>query len=1665
MAIFKENSQIELGTTLSPFPTKRRKEVLDLLANIVIFPAYLLVSREITQVIGKSIIHNESISWYLWIGSWLPILNMLNAEIYWRPGFWKRKRLFAIAAALLLFFLIRNEIATLQIFLATLDFLMFEFFLQRLLARNKFLANLVRPGIVILVTANVILAIFLYVLIFHFSTLYDVVPRWLIKTPLFVSVLGILPFPLYFGISDIWKSYLRESRFSLPTSFGFLLKLVSRVGVFVGFCGTLLVSSGLYLPSILGLALMLLVANPNDLLSQQRANLRHIFKRFREGFIEQLILPRSLASDGLFAIWKGLATLFQRNAPWLLLVIAWGTGSIFLPLYLYTQKIENNLLILMSIGIVAGLVIATLTMIYWVIRIAPKHVVVPFRVITGSDDSSLEVIASLTTQAFVERLKYVSLLLSMRQIENLSLRDNHDIPFFVTSGQDQDLFDRVRTLGNIDTKEIRIPFGNLFAPLMNNLVETRVRGTVQRKEDRTIAIWVEYEQKGGRTIEVDMAFLPENSTLDIDRNLINEIALTLAVKLVFSLGEHSHLASTWESLKFFLNGLDAAYNRNWWHAISCYRKAVHMEEAARNAFGYGYYHLGATLLFQGKVYQGMEYLQLAEKVGPPLPETQYMLALGRFHLFRDDLHMNRSRFADIVIGCRAALRLRRAFPEAYHLLGTAYYQRGRLRERTYTKYYKDLNESPYRIDPVARGYADDYHKARNYFQKAILHYDCAIRKLPGNIHVLATVFDEKTRLVQDRMSASHRLADTLRCLDRFAEAETCYEEMLTAYPLNNRTWIDIAKTYCLAGNWGQADQFLRMEILNEPELEWNKSANFYRGWSLIGGVAESEDPLIRVIDWLIKKYEKFGNRGHVATPKENLRLLENAFDCLDFAYHQYPPYTYRWRQLDWLPAFQDVLRRMEGSCAQKQLSSQFYSSPVPVNECSLAQLKYWLAWRILGNAYIPDLNINKLAKSIAGSELDPSTVPLEAFNSSFVHLLEMRKGYYEQLLRDESERNIKSFERRSVCMNLAQQGWEEIQQMIDFLASLKDNRSDAPLTFRERWALDLFAELSLLTVKLMVEGKAYDLARQVAHETGNILNSIIVTMLEPSSVSLNISLGSKVVIYQLSSLYAWEAYSLLAESDDIATQAREIVVRGERLDGTHLEQVETLIQKSKNLISVHPLACYTEALLQKKLGLFREAADNLIALLQQISPLNPHKYITHEAVKPPTIPVGPFSPTRVDDLSKRERIQGHLQFDNIVNQVQIHVSLASIFVSLNEMDLVADHLMLAISHCPYEDAIASLFLDLTHIFDQQHRFDEALTATEEAKNLHLRLTPFNRQIVRHLEPFILECLLTTNLGAYSDALEKADQLKDMIQFESFIKEHKALILELQTFAKELRSPVLTHAIDQYSRDVAKLKQGFATKAHTRIASFCLRSDLLADYLKPAIKTSSDDAVGVIFASQIIALLSRDMFEQMVFTCDLYNNSAFNWAELDFNLIQAKQDAQATISAMEGLLLSVVPRTTKADLVPYNPGKQLQNLLDPLTWATTNYEKRLANYLDTLAWVLFRTGQIDKLEEAFKILKDVALHFDSGLAIIYYHLARICVRQLEVLWQGAKFRRGTKSVSARTANKVGNLLRSASLYYRHANNLDRNHSLQSRLCLLDNRINSYRQTWSLYQGSV
>jgi hypothetical protein len=219
-------------------------------------------------------------------------------------------------------------------------------------------------------------------------------------------------------------------------------------------------------------------------------------------------------------------------------------------------------------------------------------------------------------------------------------------------------------------------------------------------------------------------------------------------------------------------------------------------------------------------------------------------------------------------------------------------------------------------------------------------------------------------------------------------------------------------------------------------------------------------------------------------------------------------------------------------------------------------------------------------------------------------------------------------------------------------------------------------------------------------------------------------LGGKVAYYQLSTLYAWEAYAELSIKEDVATKARlnlsEYFPDLDYLDG--------LIQSALSIHSHNPLALFVKSILYKQRGLTHLAADQLTRLTSIVAPFNPHKYIRRDFTKKTSSPItqdsSRFSQTTSPQLYLlKEKVHGRRQIDNIINLANIHFELASIYVATDEIQFVVSHLNQAISYSTSNDMTAELFLHLAVLLTKQELFQEALAATEEAKERNRGLSP------------------------------------------------------------------------------------------------------------------------------------------------------------------------------------------------------------------------------------------------------------------------------------------------------------------------------------------------------
>lgn len=192
---------------------------------------------------------------------------------------------------------------------------------------------------------------------------------------------------------------------------------------------------------------------------------------------------------------------------------------------------------------------------------------------------------------------------------------------------------------------------------------------------------------------------------------------------------------------------------------------------------------------------------------------------------------------------------------------------------------------------------------------------------------------------------------------------------------------------------------------------------------------------------------------------------------------------------------------------------------------------------------------------------------------------------------------------------------------------------------------------------------------------------------------------------------------------------------------------------------------------------------------------------------------------------------------------------------------------------------------------------------------------------------------------------------------------------------------------------------------------------------------------LVILTQALTELHKDIVLFIIQQCEWMNNCAFNYCELNFNIEKAEQYS-----------LNAVELMTK--LIPISENLKIPNL-----------RVRLAQFYDTLAWIHYRKGVKGSLNKAFVFLNQHAMKHDQESPLIYYHLARIRLSQIESIWQES-FSAGVKrtGISNHKSSMISNYLRDAFLYWRHAHRLDKEKNLYMRLRIVRLRIDQYRKNW-------
>jgi tetratricopeptide (TPR) repeat protein len=566
-----------------------------------------------------------------------------------------------------------------------------------------------------------------------------------------------------------------------------------------------------------------------------------------------------------------------------------------------------NFLDFMPLGIASGITLVLIYLLVWWVRQRQKYIVMSPE-IQKDQEAQLRGIANQFMHQFTEEVRLIGNLMQLKQVDNTHAIAGSALAHFVASGQEPEFLAELQALTSLEESGVSQNgqwLLSLLQFLVNTLAVIKVRSTIRQRADQSLEIWVELSRRRNQVVAVDQVVVSSLGNDEVDIQQLQHTAREMAIKLVLKLGQNYHLASSWQSLAYFLEGLQAATQRYCLRAVAAYRTAIQNEEAQRGSFGIGHYHLGATLLSLGELEEAIKNLEQAEISGPPVAETYYTLALAQAYRHWEKLYKEQSVFEQIERRCKRALKLRARFPEVYHLLGAIYYRKGKSLQREGTPQYPRIKNNLHdkEKEPKFTDWQQAYRQADRYFRQAIRQYEREVHQaLKSNTGQGSQ--SELERLLQAQMTATHQLGDALRSLGLYAEADSYYEDVLMVYPDNLRTLIDRAKTYCLAGQWQRATEFIGRELLTVPEAEWNADANLYAGWALAGGVNYT----LSLSKYLRKFISLIGVRE--LDQSEAVKLLGTATQHFDYALRQRPRYMTRWAQTDWLIPFEQVCHRL-----------------------------------------------------------------------------------------------------------------------------------------------------------------------------------------------------------------------------------------------------------------------------------------------------------------------------------------------------------------------------------------------------------------------------------------------------------------------------------------------------------------------------------------------------------------------------------------------------------------------------------------------------------------------------------------------------------------------------------------------------------------------------------
>jgi tetratricopeptide (TPR) repeat protein len=1326
---------------------------------------------------------------------------------------------------------------------------------------------------------------------------------------------------------------------------------------------------------------------------------------------------------------------------------------------------------------------------YFYFKSRPTHIITQFESI--DDEADMKRLASSLTHSFVTHLKDIGTQLSRRQEETLSTRLENPLTLFVTSGQDADLVQDLRSLSDFGAGNVKLPLSGLLSLLIFNTAQVRIKGTVQRTEDGTVQVWIEmYRRRTRGTVEVARAEVPTSVAGFIDEKRLNKTARELAIKLTQKLGEFSHLASNPDSLDLLLKGLTASAQRNWWYAIACYGRVTEIEETLRGRYALGNYHLGATLLAQGMPEQAISYLLKAVATTPAIPEAYYTLAASLIAQYAEKpaepITIRRSSFEQARDWLDKAIELRPEFAEAYYLLGCVLYQEAKQLERE-----RGTDKRLSKIPELRK-----YFEATRKFRIAIRLYDVQMqRKINEAVDELSDF--ERAEKLRDRMTIQHHWADAFRSIGLYHEAITLYDEARKGIGSHTHNLIDIAMTHCLWGKWKAAYDFVGKELLNTPEGSLSADAHLYRGWASAALARR----------WFISRHEKH-------------RYSNEALQRLDMAISLRPRFMAVRDQTHWIRTWQILVGKAGDKIDKTKWENSMKDAVNPTNDkngniASLALdditkpvLSQWLYLKMQGYGFYGDIRTKLLGPMDAEGITTPhhqlyGTAPVQYREDCSLHkkLPILRIQLAEKLHSIDSNRDSLDTLRLDSNLEIGKAAfgvWNTLLQSIEeiFLQlnptlkrpatngfNIQPSSSVPSLTYSHRWTTEHFLEVADLTCKTLAACEAYAALTYVAGISSQLGEHWFNLWKDAFADKKDFRLSTLVIRYRYMSLVSWLSLGISRLSEEQlpivekrALERSTLVLNPANFTFAHIEKEI----RDRSTGALVPLYTFVRATNHRRAKRFSAAISDFNTLLSFADQFDPKIYdqfgpglgITQDRetlnVESPSFDKLPIR----KQLYYMERVCGRQQFEDFIDKSKIYHELAITYAEMGDYKSAIVHITDALTWSTYSDEDFQNTLLLVDYLYRLDRFQEALAVVEEGLE---RLTSdfgsiedtssIDTTTLLELKFRVYECVLLTRIEEHSAALELGLSIRKRYtrtKHTSTTQEQPSEVQKTQDQSGSLsvESPKLTSLFDIFSAARPKSKERQLTqpssisinledviKNHVTFAGF--QFDVINQDISQQIAETGSAVNGeAIKEDHRKFTQARNTWEAIIEIASIYNNIAYNMAKLNRTLNEASIHVSIAIAALNYLKQCVIE--------PAGFNQENTSLFDQL-------EEYLAKYYDTLAWVNYRNhrSQNDKnndtLDVAIEYLADSAISFDATNPVPHYHLSRLYTMRCEELW--TQFIQPADGNNA-DLEEISFSLRRAFHHWGIANRLDVNQRLQTKMRDVRKQLGDFETKWNL-----